>query len=208
MDAEEQTRLKAMKEGWLDGQAPDEIVWLISQVESAQATIAEKDVEAKRFAAMYQETYEENYGLESQLCAAREGLEGLEYVQGSVEGEPRYCPWCETYEPGHREDCQRQQALTHTGPCKHEAEVERLKLESKATMDLSLEVNTYNREIEADNELLRTALGELQKLAKSILENGSSQAFFIAQQAYGDLGWDEVVKKLTALANLSTKEEE
>ncbi len=65
----------------------------------------------------------EIWALESRLCVAKEALEGLEYVQGSLEGEPRYCPWCELYEPGHKEDCQRQQALTHTGPCKHEAKI-------------------------------------------------------------------------------------
>lgn len=49
-------------------------------------------------------------------------------------------------------------------------------------------------ELRNENKGLREALGPMRQLLVSLKENGSSHAFFIMQQAWGDLDWDEVVK--------------
>ena len=70
----------------------------------------------------------------------------------------------------------------------------------------------WEDQIEARNKFIK----KLVKLHKNVLENGSSHAFFIMQQAYkseGELGWDEgkalfdnMIKVAKNIKNLAAKE--
>ncbi len=71
---------------------------------------------------------------------------------------------------------------------------------------------TWEDQIKARNKFIR----KLIKLHKNVLENGSSHAFFIMQQAYkseGELGWDEgkalfdnMIKVARNIKDLAAKE--
>lgn len=131
--------------------------------------------------------------LESQLCAAKEaGEAAFEYIDrvDPVGGE--FIPHL----------IQHRQALTHVGPCKHEAEV--------ATKQET--IDAFNRHLakeEAANESLRTALGAAQACVdlwneESLLGNHGS-----SYPDYEKAAQREKQLKLTlmdTLANLRTKE--
>lgn len=101
--------------------------WWMEKTEHLTAQLRDKDARIKEDSGVIQDLFEEAKKRDAQLCAVREALGKLLELRASTDATYESAYQAMFKSMGRAEWAAAEQALSHTSPCKHEADNESLR---------------------------------------------------------------------------------